>query len=158
MAHVLLKFTMRGENGKDFKPGQEFCLEGSGGVGTFGGSEDHTAIMSCSKGKLNMFSYCPTAPEGVFEVDENVRFIGCFRGSFLFDEGAIRGSGMRRQCEAVVYIEYIELLTSLNNVIHHTLLYNTSKNTSKHQQPNNLVRCASSWPCRARRRKRRRVP
>ena len=77
------------ENGKDFKPGQEFCLEGSGGVGTFGGSEDHTAIMSCSKGKLNMFSYCPTAPEGVFEVDENVRCsLGCVRGAhFMFGVG-----------------------------------------------------------------------
>ena len=35
------------ENGQDFRPGQEGrTLPGMGGVGTFGGSEDHTAIMA----------------------------------------------------------------------------------------------------------------
>ena len=47
------------ENGQNFKG-----LVGDKGVGTFGGSEDHTAIMSCSSGNLNMYSYCPTINEG----------------------------------------------------------------------------------------------
>ena len=48
------------ENGQNFKG-----LVGDKGVGTFGGSEDHTAIMSCKAGALNMFSYCPTRREAV---------------------------------------------------------------------------------------------
>ena len=49
------------ENGKDFRPGQgDLTLSGMGGVGTFGGSEDHTAIMSCTKSELKMWEYCPT--------------------------------------------------------------------------------------------------
>ena len=32
-------------------------------MGTFGGSEDHTAIMSSLPGKMKMFSYCPTRLE-----------------------------------------------------------------------------------------------
>jgi galactokinase len=46
------------ENGSRFG-----CLEGGGlnaGVGTFGGSEDHTAIMSCNANTLKIFSFCPT--------------------------------------------------------------------------------------------------
>lgn len=41
-------------------------LVGDKGVGTFGGSEDHTAIMSGEHMKLKMFSYCPTRSEGEF--------------------------------------------------------------------------------------------
>jgi galactokinase len=58
------------ENGQNFRG-----LIGNKGVGTFGGSEDHTAIMSCHPGKLNMFSYCPTMSEGVFEFPQNWCFV-----------------------------------------------------------------------------------
>ena len=54
------------ENGQNFG-----TLVGDKGVGTFGGSEDHTAIMCCEAGKLSQYSYCPVrfertivAPEG----------------------------------------------------------------------------------------------
>lgn len=45
-------------------------LVGDKGVGTFGGSEDHTAIMSGEYMKLKMFSYCPTRYEGEFKFPE----------------------------------------------------------------------------------------
>lgn len=48
------------ENGQTFPGSGGEGLVGDKGVGTFGGSEDHTAIMSCETGFLNMFSYCPT--------------------------------------------------------------------------------------------------
>ena len=32
-------------------------------VGTFGGSEDHTAIMCCSAGHLSQYAFCPTRLE-----------------------------------------------------------------------------------------------
>jgi galactokinase len=43
------------ENGQTFRE-----LAGDRGVGTFGGSEDHTAILNCRAGRLSLFSYAPT--------------------------------------------------------------------------------------------------
>jgi galactokinase len=42
------------ENGRNFG-----TLAGDKGVGTFGGSEDHTAILCCRAGLLSRYSYCP---------------------------------------------------------------------------------------------------
>ncbi|WP_371151767.1 galactokinase family protein [Buchananella felis] len=43
------------ENGQSFG-----SLAGHAGVGTFGGSEDHTAMLCCTAGELSQFSFCPT--------------------------------------------------------------------------------------------------
>lgn len=43
------------ENGQSFG-----TLTGEAGVGTFGGSEDHTAILCGRPGRLSLFSYAPT--------------------------------------------------------------------------------------------------
>ena len=48
------------ENGQSFG-----SLTGSRGVGTFGGSQDHTAILCCKAGKLSCFLYCPARLEKV---------------------------------------------------------------------------------------------
>jgi galactokinase len=42
------------ENGRTFG-----TIAGDKGVGTFGGSEDHTAILCCRAGTLSQYSYCP---------------------------------------------------------------------------------------------------
>ncbi len=42
------------ENGRSF-----YALEGDRGVGTFGGSEDHTAILSCRPGMLAQYAFGP---------------------------------------------------------------------------------------------------
>jgi len=42
------------ENGRNFG-----TLAGDKGVGTFGGSEDHTAILCCQANILSQYSYCP---------------------------------------------------------------------------------------------------
>jgi galactokinase len=42
------------ENGMSFGP-----FEGDTGVGTFGGSEDHTAILNCQSDTLSLYAYCP---------------------------------------------------------------------------------------------------
>lgn len=59
------------ENGQDCGP----VLVGDKGVGTFGGSEDHTAIMSSEPNKVKMFSYCPTKHEGTFDFPEDATFV-----------------------------------------------------------------------------------
>jgi galactokinase len=77
------------ENGKDFRPGQgDLTLKGMGGVGTFGGSEDHTAIMSCTKGQLKMWEYCPTKHLRTVDVDPNVRFVIAVSGAKAEKTGA----------------------------------------------------------------------
>ncbi len=43
------------ENGQSFRN-----LPGGRGVGTFGGSEDHTAILNCREGSLALYQYAPT--------------------------------------------------------------------------------------------------
>jgi len=59
------------ENGQTFG-----TLPGDQGVGTFGGSEDHTAILCSEPGRIAQFAYCPVrrerwldlAPEHVFAI------------------------------------------------------------------------------------------
>ncbi|MBN2581059.1 MAG: hypothetical protein JXB10_18900 [Pirellulales bacterium] len=46
------------ENGQSYG-----ALTGDRGVGTFGGSEDHTAMLCAQPGRLSRFSYCPTRKE-----------------------------------------------------------------------------------------------
>lgn len=46
------------ENGQSFGP-----LAGDRGVGTFGGSEDHTAMLCCRAGEVGQYSFCPVRHE-----------------------------------------------------------------------------------------------
>ncbi|MFB3852212.1 MAG: galactokinase family protein [Vicinamibacterales bacterium] len=46
------------ENGQSFRG-----LEGDRGVGTFGGSEDHTAMLCCRSGEFSMYSFSPVRRE-----------------------------------------------------------------------------------------------
>ncbi|MHC4563107.1 MAG: galactokinase family protein [Planctomycetota bacterium] len=46
------------ENGQTFG-----TLVGDAGVGTFGGSEDHTAMLCCQGGRLSQYSFCPVVFE-----------------------------------------------------------------------------------------------
>lgn len=47
------------ENGQNFGP-----LIGDRGIGTFGGSQDHTAILCCRAGHVRRYSFAPVAFEG----------------------------------------------------------------------------------------------
>eukprot|EP00756_Hemistasia_phaeocysticola_P060391 Hpha_TRINITY_DN4000_c0_g1::TRINITY_DN4000_c0_g1_i1::g.63847::m.63847/K00849/galK; galactokinase len=64
------------ENGQDCGE-----LKGDRGVGTFGGSEDHTAIMESQGGAMKVFSFCPTRLEGVFKCDGGVTFVIAVSGA-----------------------------------------------------------------------------
>jgi len=57
------------ENGQTY--GQ---LTGDAGVGTFGGSEDHTAMLCCRTGALNEYAYCPVHFHRAIELDEKLTF------------------------------------------------------------------------------------
>eukprot|EP00039_Didymoeca_costata_P016893 m.307901 g.307901 ORF g.307901 m.307901 type:complete len:400 (+) comp16466_c1_seq16:163-1362(+) len=70
------------ENGQNFRE-----LIGDKGVGTFGGSEDHTAIMSCTPGNLHMYSYCPTVKESIIAFPSDMTFIIAVSGAIAEKTG-----------------------------------------------------------------------
>lgn len=57
------------ENGQSFGP-----LTGDRGVGTFGGSEDHTAILCAQPGRVSQYAYCPVALERVIPLPSDTTF------------------------------------------------------------------------------------
>jgi galactokinase len=57
------------ENGQSFQ-----TLTGDKGVGTFGGSEDHTAILCSQSNQLRQYSYCPVRFEKTITVPEEYVF------------------------------------------------------------------------------------
>lgn len=58
------------ENGQTFK-----SLVGDTGVGTFGGSEDHTAILCSEAGRLKQYSFCPVRLERTVEFPSDCKFV-----------------------------------------------------------------------------------
>ncbi len=58
------------ENGQSFGE-----LAGDKGVGTFGGSEDHTAILTCCSGRLNQYAYCPVRFERQVALPDGLTFV-----------------------------------------------------------------------------------
>ena len=73
------------ENGRDFG-----SLGGAGGVGTFGGSEDHTAILRCRAGKLSQYSFCPVRFEREVELPRGWTFAVSSSGVAAEKAGAAR--------------------------------------------------------------------
>ncbi len=57
------------ENGQTFG-----ALAGDKGVGTFGGSQDHTAMLCCQAGRLSQYSFSPVVFERSIELPENFVF------------------------------------------------------------------------------------
>ncbi|HTF36689.1 MAG TPA: galactokinase, partial [Blastocatellia bacterium] len=58
------------ENGQSFG-----SLAGGKGVGTFGGSQDHTAILCCGPGELRQYSFCPVNHERSITLPGDYAFV-----------------------------------------------------------------------------------
>ena len=71
------------ENGKTFGK-----LAGDSGVGTFGGSEDHTAILCSSSGQLKQYSFCPVRHEATVPFPDNHYFVVAASGVVAEKTGA----------------------------------------------------------------------
>ena len=63
------------ENGRSFG-----ALAGDRGVGTFGGSEDHTAILCCKAGTLSQYRFGPVTFERDLAVAPGLAFLVAFSG------------------------------------------------------------------------------
>jgi galactokinase len=58
------------ENGQTYG-----SLAGDKGVGTFGGSEDHTAILCCRSGVLSQYAFCPVRAEWTIPFPAECTFV-----------------------------------------------------------------------------------
>jgi galactokinase len=56
-------------------------LLGDKGVGTFGGSEDHTAIMCSNPNEMRQYSFCPTRCEAIIPMPSRLRFVIAVSGA-----------------------------------------------------------------------------
>jgi galactokinase len=73
------------ENGQSFG-----SLEGDRGVGTFGGSEDHTAMLCSHAGYIRQFAYCPVRFEQEIPLPADLTFAVATSGVVAEKTGAAR--------------------------------------------------------------------
>ncbi len=73
------------ENGRSFG-----TLQGDHGVGTFGGSEDHTAILCAQSGHLSRYSFCPVQLHQTINLPEQLVFVIASSGIHAQKTGAVR--------------------------------------------------------------------
>jgi galactokinase len=73
------------ENGQDFR-----TLGGDAGVGTFGGSEDHAAMLCCQRGALSQYSFCPVRHERQIPMPPGHVFVIAVSGVVAEKTGAAR--------------------------------------------------------------------
>lgn len=71
------------ENGLTFKN-----LQGMRGVGTFGGSEDHTAMLCCRADQLTEFTFCPIVERESVPLGRELSFVVAVSGVLAEKTGA----------------------------------------------------------------------
>jgi galactokinase len=75
------------ENGRSFG-----ALGGDRGVGTFGGSEDQTAILCCRAGEIAQYAFCPVRHERSMPLESDWSFVVASSGVASDKTGAARQS------------------------------------------------------------------
>lgn len=88
------------ENGLSFGP-----LAGDRGVGTFGGSEDHTAILCCRAGQLAQYAFCPVRFEREVALPPGWTFVVGASGVSAEKAGGARESYNRLSLAAAAIFE-----------------------------------------------------
>jgi len=73
------------ENGLDYRG-----LAGTAGVGTHGGSEDHTAILTCRAGFLSQYRFVPVAHQGDVSMPADWAFVIASSGVHADKAGSVR--------------------------------------------------------------------
>ena len=88
------------ENGLSFG-----ALAGDRGVGTLGGSEDHTAILCCRAGRLAQYAFCPVRFERDVELSPGWTFVVGASGVAAEKAGGARESYNRLSLAAASILE-----------------------------------------------------
>jgi galactokinase len=73
------------ENGQSYR-----SLTGDSGVGTFGGSEDHTAILTSQPGHLKQYAFCPVRLEDTVQLPTDCVFVIAVSGVVADKTGSAR--------------------------------------------------------------------
>jgi galactokinase len=73
------------ENGQTYQ-----SMAGDNGVGTFGGSEDHTAILASDPGHLKQYAFCPVRLERTVTLPKDCAFVIAVSGVVASKTGAAR--------------------------------------------------------------------
>ena len=82
------------ENGLDYRG-----LAGTAGVGTHGGSEDHTAILACRVGRLSQYRFLPVAHQGDVPMPPHWTFVIASSGVHADKAGSVRDQYNRASLE-----------------------------------------------------------
>jgi len=82
-AEALAGYLATVENGRSYG-----ALEGDRGVGTFGGSEDHTAILCCRAATLSQYRFAPVSLERDVPMPPGHVFVVAFSGVLAEKTGA----------------------------------------------------------------------
>jgi galactokinase len=82
---ILAEYLGTVENGQTFG-----TLAGDKGVGTFGGSEDHTAMLCCKANMLSEYSFCPVGFHRDIPLSDDVTFVVGSSGVVAEKTGAAR--------------------------------------------------------------------
>jgi len=98
------------ENGQNFG-----SLKGDKGVGTFGGSEDHTAILNCRANTLSQYSYCPVHFERFINMPPNCIFAIASSGVAAEKTGAAKEKYNRASLLASAVTQLWQQKTGLND-------------------------------------------
>ena len=101
------------ENGQSYR-----SLTGDSGVGTFGGSEDHTAILTSQPGHLKQYAFCPVRLERTVRLPADCVFVIAVSGVVADKTGSARAH-YNRASEATKTI--LELWRSGNGSSEQTL-------------------------------------
>ena len=88
------------ENGQTFRD-----LPGDRGVGTFGGSEDHTAILCSRSGELAQYAFCPVRHEGSFALPAGFTFVVASSGVAAAKAGSARDRYNRLSLATVAILD-----------------------------------------------------
>jgi galactokinase len=88
------------ENGQSFG-----SLAGDHGVGTFGGSEDHTAMLCCRAGHLSQYRFCPVTHERTLAMPHGLSFVVAVSGVVAEKTGAARNRYNRVSMAARAILE-----------------------------------------------------
>jgi galactokinase len=88
------------ENGQSFGP-----LTGDRGVGTFGGSEDHTAMLCCRADELSQYSFCPVRHERQVPCPPGFRFVVAVSGVRAEKTGAAKNAYNRASLAVMAILD-----------------------------------------------------
>ena len=97
---ALAEYLATIKNGQSFGP-----LAGDRGVGTFGGSEDHTAMCCCRPGQIQLYSFCPVRLERTIPFPAACRLVIASSGVLAEKTGQAMAKYNRASCLVSAMVE-----------------------------------------------------